>query len=73
MTTGFRAAFLKDLEQIKDARLLERIEKAILALEHASSLSAVPQVKRLRGHSSFYRIRLGDYRLGPHLARDRVE
>ena len=54
MTTGFRAAFLKDLEQLTDARLLGRIEKAIHALERASSLGDVPQLKRLRGHPSFY-------------------
>jgi mRNA interferase RelE/StbE len=73
MTTVFRAAFLKDLEQITDARLLARIEKTIHALERASSVGGVPQVKRLQGYSRFYRIRIGDYRLGVHLVDDRVE
>ena len=67
MTVGFRASFEKDLNAITDARLLGRIEKTIATLEAATSLAGLSQLKRLQGHPTFYRIRIGDYRLGLHV------
>ena len=72
MTVEFRASFEKDVQAITDARLLGRIEKTIAILEAASSLVDLPQLKRLQGYSTFYRIRIGDYRLGLNAEADRI-
>jgi mRNA interferase RelE/StbE len=72
MTVGFRASFEKDLHAITDACLLGRIEKMIATLEAATSLVGLSQLKRLQGHPTFYRIRIGDYRLGLHVQGDLI-
>ena len=73
MIVAFRGSFAKDLETIRDVRLLRRVEKVIRALEHANSLAEVPQIKRLHGHLHFFRIRIRDFRLGLHVEGNRVD
>ena len=72
MRVAFKASFDKDLNGITDARLLARIEKMIAVLEAAPLLTDVPGLKRLHGHSDFYRIRIGDDRLGLHVEGERI-
>jgi len=44
-----------------------------MRIENASSLAEIPNVKRLAGGNHFYRIRLGDYRVGITVHRNSVE
>ncbi|MBI2949318.1 MAG: type II toxin-antitoxin system RelE/ParE family toxin [Verrucomicrobia bacterium] len=64
MTVAFKASFNHDLEAITDARLLRRVESV---MDEADSLAGFPQLKRLRGCSASYRVRIGDFRLGLHV------
>ena len=72
MTVAFKASFNHDLEAITDARLLRRVESVIKALDEADSLAGFPQLKRLRGGSASYRVRIGDFRLGLHVVGECV-
>jgi mRNA interferase RelE/StbE len=38
----------------------------------ASTNSDIPNIKKLRGHSSAYRIKLGDYRIGLFIEENTV-
>ena len=60
----FLERFSKDLDRIKDKTTKERIRKAIEKLEASESLESVPNVKKLTGFTHFYRLRIGDYRIG---------
>jgi mRNA interferase RelE/StbE len=60
----YRESFLKDLHKIKNKGLLTRIEATILQVEAVSSIEEIHNLKKLRGGSSYYRIRIGDYRIG---------
>ncbi|HEV7231312.1 MAG TPA: plasmid stabilization protein, partial [Bacteroidia bacterium] len=42
----------------------EAVRKFILRLEAANSLSEIPSLKKLTGHKTAYRVRIGDHRLG---------
>jgi len=64
MTVEFDKSFLKSLDQIKDKSILKRIENVIEKFETAKTLSEVANIKKLSGHAAYYRIKLGDYRLG---------
>lgn len=64
MKVEFDKSFEKSLGRINDQRLLERVEGAILKAEEASSLEELSNVKKLIGFSAFYRMKIGDYRLG---------
>ncbi|WAC09541.1 type II toxin-antitoxin system RelE family toxin [Dyadobacter pollutisoli] len=45
----------------------------IQSLEDADSLSEVSQIKKLKGFSNAYRIRIGDYRVGIFVENDVIE
>ena len=64
MTVGFRQQFEKDLHQLKDHVLKKRILKAIHQAEQAPTLTDLSNLRKLSGYETYYRIRVGDYRLG---------
>ena len=64
MNVRFQASFARDLRALKDKALLERIKELIANIEAAQSLAEVPNLKKLHGSSGYYRIRIGDYRVG---------
>ena len=64
MNVRFQASFTKDLRALKDKALLERIKELIASVEAAQNLAEVSNVKKLHGGGGFYRVRMGDYRVG---------
>lgn len=64
MIVEFDKSFGKSLLSITDQPLLRRIEKAILQMEEAQSIADLPHAKKLGGFKIYYRLRIGDYRLG---------
>lgn len=57
-------SFAKDVDKITDKKLLRNLKKLIIELENSDSLVDLPNVKKIKGYNSFYRIRMGNYRLG---------
>jgi mRNA interferase RelE/StbE len=70
MNVRFEAKFAKDLKQVSDGRLLKAVKELILACKEVESLTEISQVKKLKGYDTFYRVRIGDYRIGLKLAED---
>lgn len=64
MKVEYSRTFAKDLEQIRNAKVLRRIHLALDETRRARDLSEVRSIKRMVGARSFYRIRLGNLRLG---------
>jgi mRNA interferase RelE/StbE len=64
VNTAFRESFDADLSAITDAALLRRIRKVIEQVEAARTFQQIPNLKRLEVTGKYYRIRLGDYRIG---------
>ena len=64
MKTAFRESFDSDLSAIADAGLLRRIRKIIEQVESAKTFQQIPNLKRLEASGKYYRIRLGEYRIG---------
>lgn len=56
--------FSKDISKIKDRKILQNINDLLSGLEAAETLSDIPNTKKIKGYKTFFRIRLGDYRLG---------
>jgi mRNA interferase RelE/StbE len=65
-------SFVKDAERIKDQRLLNRIATCINQVIGADSLDKINSVKKMKGETCFYRIRVGDYRVGFRVNGDTV-
>ena len=64
MKVQFRSSFAKDLRGVTDKGLLKRIRETIEEVEQAESLRKVANIKRLKGGGNYYRLRVGDCRLG---------
>jgi mRNA interferase RelE/StbE len=62
--TEFRASFAKDLKNIKNKDVLRHIKDTIEQVERAQSLQDLTGVKKLKGVGDYYRIRVGEYRIG---------
>ena len=72
MKTQFRASFAKDLRNIKNRDSLKRIKETIEQVEKAQSAQDMPNLKKLKGGSNYYRIRVGEYRVGLIIESDMV-
>jgi mRNA interferase RelE/StbE len=64
MNIEYDKSFVRSLEKIQDKNILLRIQNAILKSEKALTLESIPGSKKLIGFSKYYRIKMGDYRLG---------
>jgi mRNA interferase RelE/StbE len=64
MVVEFLARFSKDLDAVHQKNVKQQLAKVILQVESASSLKDIPNLKKLAGFKSAYRIRIGDYRVG---------
>lgn len=72
MEVEFKNSFYRDLKGIKNQALKQRIKKAIEEVEQASTLQDVANLGKIKGKkSSYYRIRIEDYRIGLRL-RDKT-
>ena len=72
MKVRFKASFAGDLRDLKDRSLLDRIKALIAQVEAAPGLTELSNLKKLRGGGAYYRVRVGDYRVGIALEQDEV-
>jgi mRNA interferase RelE/StbE len=64
MIVEFDKSFEKSIDRLRDNSLAPKIQKTIELLESAKSLNELANIKKLSGYKTYYRFRLGDYRLG---------
>ena len=64
MIIEFDKSFEKSLEKIKNRSLFPKIEKIIIEFENARTLAELTNIKKLTGYKFYYRVRIGEYRLG---------
>jgi mRNA interferase RelE/StbE len=64
MIVEFLEKFSKDIDRINQPHVKDGVVRMIKRVEAAKSFSEIPHTKKLSGHKSAYRIRVGDYRIG---------
>lgn len=64
MQVEFLKKFSKDLDDLKSKSLKLSLIRLIELMEEVDGLEKIPNTKKLKGHKTAYRTRLGDYRLG---------
>ncbi len=64
MKIEFRKSFEKDLLTIFDAKLLLKVQEIVEQIEQAKNLSEVGNIKKIKGETNYYRIRVGNHRIG---------
>jgi mRNA interferase RelE/StbE len=73
MKVEYLKPFLKDLSKVSDETLKDSIYESILMLKNAESLNLIPNIKKMKGHSEAYRLRIGKYRLGFYFDGEIIE
>lgn len=64
MKVEFLKNFSKDLDKLKVQSTQKALLQIIHTIEKVERFEQIPNTKKLKGHKSAYRIRIGDYRLG---------
>jgi mRNA interferase RelE/StbE len=64
MEVDFTRNFLKILENLKNEDILQKIQESIENVINAKSIAEISNIKKLSGHKVYYRIKIGDYRIG---------
>lgn len=72
MNVAFKTSFVKDLQKLKDRALAARVKEIIEFVEQAATLHEIANLKALKGGTGYYRIRVGDYRIGLRVEGDTI-
>ncbi len=72
MKVFYEASFEKDLKKIDDQKIFNKIRELISLVKISDSISDMKNIKKLHGNKSFYRIRIGDYRIGFECVEDTI-
>lgn len=73
MNVTFEKKFQKDIQGVTNAAILQNIEQVIINVKQAKTLKDIPNIKKLKGAKTAYRIRIGDYRIGIYIENGIVE
>jgi len=64
MNVKFKRTYLKDLEKLPGDIKRGTEELSFLQIPKIQKLVDMTNVKKIKGYKSFYRVRIGDYRIG---------
>jgi mRNA interferase RelE/StbE len=72
MKVAYQKRFLKDLASVPP-NLRPAIERFVFEeLPHADSLQSTGKVEKLKGHTIYFKVRFGDFRVGLSFTDDTV-
>lgn len=72
MQIFFEEIFEKDLRKSRDKKLLNKVKEVIEEVRVADYLKEIRNLEKLRGHKTYYRIRIGNYRIGIEIISNKV-
>ncbi|PIB39303.1 type II toxin-antitoxin system RelE family toxin [Maribacter sp. 4G9] len=62
----------KDVRKINSKKVRASIKKILLLIKEVESLKEIPSLKKISGHPSAFRIRVGDYRIGLYYLEETI-
>ena len=72
MNIKFESRFEKDLQIIKDKKLLSKIKKIIINCQESENITKIKNIKKLKGYDTFFSIKTGDYRFGVEILNNEL-
>lgn len=72
MEVSFDSSFEKSIESINDDKVKERLARFIEEIENCHSISELNGIKKLEGFKTYFRKRIGDYRVGFELEKNMI-
>jgi mRNA interferase RelE/StbE len=73
MKVEYLKQFSKDISKINDEALRNNLFDTIVILKNTENLNLLSNIKKMKGHSEAYRIRIGKYRLGFYFDGEVIE
>ena len=74
MKVSYAKTFAKDLEAVsRNPAVKKRLSKLIETFKTIDTLNELKHIKKIEGYDCYYRLRIGDYRLGLKVLEDTVE
>ncbi len=67
MLVDIDKSFFKSLSKLNNSDLNLKVKSIIISVEQADSIHQLKQIKKIQGFKSYFRIKLGDYRIGIEL------
>lgn len=64
MIINIKKSFQKDTRDILDRKILIEIGNLIEEIKNCENISQLKDIKKMKGYDNYFRIKLGDYRLG---------
>jgi len=64
MNVIYSSNLKKDIQKIKNKKLSEQLKTIIIELKNADSIKQIKNMKVIKDHKGYYRIKIGNYRLG---------
>lgn len=72
MRVAYEAAFLRDLKRVRSKKIRHQIQRVVDEVKRASNPHEILSLTKLHGYEMFYRIRVGDYRIGIEIVDDTI-
>lgn len=72
METIFKSSFRKGIKKVEDKRLKDNIANTIELIENVSNISEIPNIEKIKGYNTYFRIRIGNYRIGVEIEKNTV-
>ena len=72
MRIEFKKSFLKESKKLRNKHLKDGVFNCIKQVESVQNVSEIRNLKKLSGFDVYYRIRVGDYRIGVKIEREVV-
>ena len=73
MNVRIDKSFERDIKRIRDKDLLVKVADKVEQVQGAANQKEIKNLKKLKGFQSYYRIRLGDYRIGLSIEETKVD
>ena len=64
-------SFDRDVDRIKDKKVLRKVRAFISMIENADTIHEITHIKKIEGYESYYRMKVGDYRLGMEMVSNK--
>jgi mRNA interferase RelE/StbE len=64
-------SFDRDVGRIKDKKVLRKLRTFISMIENADTIHEITHIKKIEGYESYYRMKVGDYRLGMEMVSNK--
>ena len=72
MEIRYEESFAKDLLKIVDNKIKKKIIQVIDNIKRANKPQDIANLKKLENYKTYYRIRIGNYRIGIEIIKDKI-